>query len=230
MFGSPSHQANLLRTDTPAIAIARTTASDIYRSYWVFIVGSDPATAPATDATTRTTRIVPLVSGWNLVSWLGASQPVADATATIRPIIQRLWGWSATQNEAHAWAVYGTNDDHVTILPHGEAVWLLVDRTDTAYWGQIVDGGSASADSNATVTLNAGWSLVTWLGADGVTLRDATATLVDTINSLVTFDALAQRYDVHRPQLAQATPAAVLQHGQPLWVHTSHATVWIQSP
>ncbi len=221
MLGSDGHQTNLLRADTPVIAIARAAASDAYRIYWVVIVGSDAAPG----STRHTTHIVPLLPGWNLVSWLGPSAPIAQATATLRPIVQRLWGWSAAANHTHAWAAYQTDGDGQSILTHGEPVWLRIDQPNIAYWGQIIE-----PRTGAPVALNVGWSLVTWLGADAVALQDATATLTNHVNSLVTFDAPTQRYTVHQPRIAQATPPAILRHGQPLWIHTSRAIVWVQNP
>jgi uncharacterized protein YkwD len=147
MLGSSGHQSNLLRADTPAIAIARAAASDAYRIYWVIIVGSNSAPG----STLRATHIVPLLPGWNLVSWLGPSVPIAQATATLRPIVQRLWGWSATANGTRAWAAYQTDDDGQSILTHGEAVWLRIDQPNTAYWGQVIEPGAG-----ARVELSAG--------------------------------------------------------------------------
>ena len=221
MLGSSGHQSNLLRADTPAIAIARAAASDAYRIYWVIIVGSNAAPG----STLRATHIVPLLPGWNLVSWLGPSAPIAQATATLRPIVQRLWGWSATEHNTRAWAAYQTDDDGQAILLHGEAVWLRIDQPKIAYWGQVIEPRAA-----APVALSAGWSLVTWLGTDGVALWDATVALAGIVDSLVTFDAQTQRYAVHQPRLAQATPPAILRHAQPLWIHTSRAVVWVQIP
>jgi hypothetical protein len=159
------------------------------------------------------------------VSWLGPSAPIAQATATLRPIVQRLWGWSATANGTRAWAAYQTDDDGQSILTHGAAVWLRIDQPNTAYWGQVIEPGAG-----ARVELSAGWSLVTWLGTDGVALRDATVALTGIVDSLVTFDAPTQRYTVHQPRLAQATPPAILRRGQPLWIHASRAVVWVQNP
>ncbi len=216
-IASPLHYANLLRNDGQAIGIARAEGGAPYGWYWTVVIGSTLDSGVPSQAV----RIVPLQQGWNLVSWLGPTLSAELAIDTLTPIVDGIWRWDAG---AQSWSTLGGIAAPDTILPASEAVWIHVIRGGPAYWPQLISTTAAQS-----IDLLAGWAMVTWTGADGVSLEDATASLGASLVAVAKYDAVAQQFLFHRPNLDLINELLVLNHGDAVWVLTDASAVWEQA-
>ena len=166
-----------------------------------------------------TERRVPLVDGWNLAAWTGAT-PVERATAGLAGL-QAAFTYvpeSATFLQYRPGVPPALNT--LGELVRGDGVWLRL--SGAAVWSQP----DILAPRN--VLLRPGFNLVAWTGPDApitAALGDAIAGVV----SVFTWDPDAQQFRSFRPGLPAALNTATdLQHAQAVWIEASEWAVWFQ--
>ena len=80
-----------------------------------------------------------------------------------------------------------------------------------------------------SMTLDEGWTLTTWTGADGTPLDEAMGAADDVLAALASFDASNQKFRVYRPGVPPFGPAPTLQHGDAFWLLMESDDTWLQA-
>ena len=180
-----------------------------------------PWQSPQTAEAQATDREVTLEAGWNLVGWTG-STAIDEATASIADALLAAFTWDGEGQSFRSFNPSGpTFLNTLSDLALGDGVWINVSEAST--WLQPAFGAAR------TVSLSAGFTLATWTGPDAMPVEDAVAETAGNLESLFTWDAVAQTFLSFTPSAPSfLNSAKTLGFGDGVWLRMSHATEWSQ--
>ena len=180
-----------------------------------------PWQSPQTAEAQATDREVTLEAGWNLVGWTG-STAIDEATASIADALLAAFTWDGEGQSFRSFNPSGpTFLNTLSDLALGDGVWINVSEAST--WLQPAFGAVR------TVSLSAGFTLATWTGPDAMPVEDAVAEIAGNLESLFTWDAVAQTFLSFTPSAPSfLNSAKTLGFGDGVWLRMSHATEWSQ--
>jgi hypothetical protein len=176
---TPSVTLSSTATSTRTLTVSFTPSSSPTRTYTPTTTSTRTPTASPSSTPTRTVTptgtstpalsySIPLVVGWNLVSFNvhPASSAPVDVLASIDGMYDLVYAWNAASS---SWMRYDP------IVPYGATLTYLDEKM--GFWidmntaGTLTVGGSAPGTSN--ISLSSGWNLVGFPASAGLTLPDA---------------------------------------------------------
>lgn len=189
----------------------------------LLVVGATalPWQSPQTAEAQAADREVALEAGWNLVGWTG-STAIGEATASITDALLAAFTWDGPGQSFRSFNPSGpTFLNTLSDLALGDGVWINVSEAST--WLQPAFGDAR------TVSLSAGFTLATWTGPDGMPVEEAVAEIAGNLESLFTWDAVAQNFLSFTPSAPSfLNSAKTLGFGDGVWLRMSRATEWSQ--
>ena len=168
-------------------------------------------------------RNVPLLEGWNLVGWTGAT-PITEATAAIAGTFNAVFTWDATSQRFRSYnPSLPANLNTLSDLELGDAVWIRVASPGGALWPQT------RSDGPRTVSLRTGFNLVTWTGPDATPVGVAIAGLGPAMETLLLWDAASQRFRSFSPDVPSVlNTVTALNYGDAMWLLVNRTATWRQ--
>ncbi len=164
-----------------------------------------------------TPAAIALEAGWNLVAWLGQTTDVATALAPIAGAVDTLFTWAPDAGFLRFSPAGPGFLNQVEFLAPGQGVWVLA--TQAATWNQQ---GSPAALLDRTVVLGAGFNLVAWTGAEGLSPAEVFDPASAVINAVIDYDAAAPGFRQHFPGAAPfLNTLGGLRFGHALWIDAS---------
>ena len=147
-------------------------------------------------------RTVNLVTGFNFITWTGATMAVEDALATL-PHADRISAIFEFDAVSQSWGSFRPGaqaflQDIDQLRANGAYFFSM---TGAASWDMPVD---ASPSVVVSTTLRMGFNAVAWLGADNSAPAAALDAVANTaaVQAIFVFNAAAQSYQVLRPGAA----------------------------
>ena len=176
---------------------------------------------PPVESTAVATIETRLEPGFNLVGWVDIPTSIDTAFQDLDARVTAAFTWDAGAQAFRSARRDGpafVND--LETLFTGEGVWLFVEGDQPLFWSRQV------VLEEHTQGLAPGMNLVTWLGPDGASARDATAT-IGSLLGVSSFDAATKTflsYGPNRPGFLNTLDTLLLGAG--LWIEVSHGEQW----
>ena len=253
---SPQHLENMMSDHVFAVGIARVAATDgPWAWYWTlnfgsYITGSDvvdggnaSGPTPMSYASSSTagqwmsfsgsSRTLVLRPGWNLTGWVHEAASVDSATSGLRGLsngaagsdVADLFTWDAGVGgyRTHAFLAPAFLNSLHTLEP-GRGIWAFVSDPQGAVWEQPV------RVDDTPLELPAGYSLVTWEGANGIAVDAAIGAIVESVEAVFVWDADAAMYRTYRPGAPSVlNTMTTLRSGEGVWLKLRASVQWHQS-
>ncbi|PZC41606.1 MAG: putative conserved protein YkwD, contains CAP (CSP/antigen 5/PR1) domain, partial [Chloroflexi bacterium] len=218
---SPGHRANILGGDVIAYGISRAQRSTGANDWdWVLTFGSHAdGPQPGAGAPPASDRLtVPLVPGWNLVSWQGDWISGPTLRETLPDSVLSVTTWDLPSG---SWlgVLPFHNINQLAYIGPGQPLWVWSEGPGN--WRQPL-----AATSGREVALATGWQLVSWQGADDVALSVALASILPRVRSAARFDPQTQTYELFIPGMPVASFLAVSQ-GDAFWLLVDGEALWL---
>lgn len=177
-----------------------------------------------TDNTPLLTVTTTLDAGFNLVVWTG-DEADPSAAAAIGDRLQAIFAWDAAAQAFQVFRVGGAAFlNTLSIIGHGQALWLLLSAGATVSWTH-----PALLESR-NLSLLPGFNLVAWSGPNSTPVAEAVAPLGDALVSLALFQRGGgfQIYDLRLPTALNSN--FPLPNGAGMWVRVARSVLWAQPP
>lgn len=182
-----------------------------------------PELRAAQDTAQIATRVVSLDLSWNLVGW-PVDTPLDDVLATLPDAVTVLEQFDPQTGDFETFTKgLPPSLNSLTTLIGGRGTWVFAEALVTWLTPAF------PTDGLRTLSLVAGFNLVTWFGPDGVVLADAAAELGSAFSGAFGWGSSAQAFssfDPTRPGFLN--DFTVLNNGDAFWVRTNAATNWDQ--
>ena len=217
--GAPADDAATPPDDTATPPDDSTTPSDETE-----VPPDDSAALPPT-LTTRTVTVTP---GWNLIGWSGGETDTALALADISNIIRNVFVWDPLFGTFYTYSPLAPSFiNDLDFLFTGDGLWLFSTATVSIEWNVPVLADAA----NAGLHLAAGSNLVTWLGADDISITDAVAGLGDAFLTLQTWDPFSESFLIYAAGIPKfLNTFTTLHFGDATWITVARDSEWVQTP
>ena len=222
-MNSPGHRTNILNPDSVVYGLARAKRPGGPSDWaWVIDFGSiDDDAGAAEPPPSASPRAVPLVRGWNLLSWSGdwASDDVLQGS--LPPSVTSVTTWDAATGVWYGLLPY-LNISEIAFVGPGQPLWVWSESPTT--WNQ-----PRQSDLGRDIDLVPGWQLVSWQGANGTPVGDALAAILPSVRSAARFQAQTQVYDLFLPGFLPDSPMVTfrnLNRGDAFWLLVDTHLTW----
>ena len=174
------------------------------------------------------TLISPIAGGWTLLVNLADAAPPAEALSGLEPWLSAAFTYDAPSDSFRSYRPALPALSDLLTMDAGEAFWLFVppDRLD----GDLTFWEQPAALGKRTVTLQPGFNLAGWTGANDVAVSRATAGLP--LPRVYLWEPLTQRFRIWDPTLPLSLrDDFALEYGAGFWIDIagSAPVAWEQS-
>lgn len=189
----------------------------------VSVVGSAvTAQEPAPPATV----LQPIAGGWSLLANTGEAAAPGALLEPIDDLVTAAFTFDALTDRFRAYRP-GIPGASLTVVGAGEALWVFVPPSRLG--GDVAFLEVAATQRGLPATLQPGFTLVGWTGADGVPISEAVAGLP--VLRAYQWEAALQRFRIWDPSLPSVlNDDFVVEYGAGLWIDLegAEAVVWEQ--
>ena len=160
--------------------------------------------------------VTTLYPGWNLIGWIHSDEPVDT-------VFDQIPELSAVALGSERAASRDADTRTLQTLRFGEGYWFLIEADAAVEWRRD------ATPLRRSVALQAGTTMVAWLGGQRTPISEAVDSLGSALTAAWSWDAPSQSYAPWATSLdAPAAHLSQLQRGHALWLEMSEPTIWDQ--